>query len=121
MKANCSALFMGILAFLLAMGLFAVMVDDGKFMQEYEANQPTPITPSGPGKPDLDGFVPVEELGITWNCRDSAYNFQGKDKQVITASGDSLLFYCDSFGDALTKFCEEGVSVAKPGTHDSCK
>jgi hypothetical protein len=121
MRENCSSLFIGVLVFLLALGLFAVMVDDGKFMAEYEANQPTPMSPSGPGTPNLQGFVPVEELGITWSCADSAYNFQGKNKQVITASGNQLLFICNSFGEPLVKFCENGVSVRSPGTHDSCK
>lgn len=81
-------------------------------------NQPTPIDPAGPGKPNLEGF---EALGLPWDCKDSSYTFKGVEKQVITASGDSLLFYCDPFGIPLTKFCEEGVSIRKLGMHDGCK
>ena len=79
-------------------------------------NQPTKITPNFV-KPNLTDFVSVKELGLTWDCNDSNY----LDKQIITASGENMLFVCNSFGDPMVKFCEEGINVSNIGMHDSCK
>ncbi len=116
---GCKQLAITTLVVILLGGLFlAIVTMDGDVHPNLPQNQPTPIDPAGPGKPNLEGF---EALGLPWDCKDSSYTFKGVEKQVITASGDSLLFYCDPFGIPLTKFCEEGVSIRKLGMHDGCK
>jgi hypothetical protein len=69
---------------------------------------------------DLTGFEPAEQYGLLWDCEKSAYVFADvQEKQVITKSGDYLLFYCQ-LGTPLVKFAgEDEIAVnAGDGRHD---